>query len=171
MLDKLALLALLSMVPVFELRLSIPLGIMSRDVALGFGLTLPGFGLPWQWVFVVAVTANFAAGILVYEALHLFLGRFLRFRPFAFLYAQAAARAERKSHALIEKYGWLGLALFMAIPLPGTGVWTAALVAYLLNLSWKCFALACALGVLLAGVLVTVASLGFFQGVLGWVVA
>ncbi len=167
MLDKLAFLALIAMLPVFELQLAIPFGIYSRDVPLPFSMTLPGLGLPWQLVFVVAVTANFAAGILVYEALHLFLGRFLRFKPFAFLYAEAAARAERKSHALIEKYGWLGLALFIAAPFPGTGVWTAALVAYLLNLSWKRFTLACALGVFVAGILVTLASLGLFAGGLG----
>jgi len=167
MLVKLALIAFISMLPVFELRAAIPLGIMSRDVGLGYGLVLPGYGLPWQLVFVVAVAANFAVGILVYEALHLFLGRFLCFKPLAFLYAEAAARAERKSHAFIEKFGWLGLALFIAVPFPGTGVWTGALAAYLVNLSWQRFALASALGVLLAGVLVTLASLGLFAGGLG----
>ena len=92
MLDKLALLAFLSMVPVFELRLSIPLGIMARDVYLGFGLTLPGYGLPWPLVFAVAVSANILAGLVVFQSLHRFLDRILKFKPLAFLYGKAAAR-------------------------------------------------------------------------------
>ena len=55
--------------------------------------------------------------------------------------------------AQIEKYGYLGLFLCVAIPLPGTGAWTGTLAASLLDMDFKKSVLACTGGVLLAGVI------------------
>lgn len=59
----------------------------------------------------------------------------------------------------IEKYGYLGLFLFVAIPLPGTGAWTGALISVLLGLKPKKSFLFILLGVMTAGVIMTLISL------------
>ena len=60
-------------------------------------------------------------------------------------------------------YVFWGLALFVGVPLPGTGAWTGALIAALLHLPWKRAFLAITLGVLIAGVLVSLVSLGILH--------
>ena len=68
--------------------------------------------------------------------------------------------------AQIEKYGYLGLFLFVAIPLPGTGAWTGTLAASLLDMDFKSSVIAVMGGVLLAGIIMWFASAGAF-GALG----
>ncbi len=71
-------------------------------------------------------------------------------------------RRALKNRDLIEKYGYLGLTLFVAIPLPVTGAWTGALLAVLLELK-DVKSLACiALGVAIAGIIVLASVEGFF---------
>lgn len=60
----------------------------------------------------------------------------------------------------IEKYGYLGLLLFVGIPLPGTGAWTGSLLAVLLNMEKKKSFVFISLGVLLAGIIMSVISYG-----------
>lgn len=62
----------------------------------------------------------------------------------------------------IDKYGYFGLFLFVGIPLPGTGAWTGALLAILLNLEKKKSFIAIALGVLAAGIIMSLLSYGIF---------
>jgi uncharacterized membrane protein len=64
----------------------------------------------------------------------------------------------------MKNLGFLALALFVAIPLPMTGAWTGALIAWLLGLKrWKSF-IAIAFGVIIAGILVTLISVGLING-------
>ena len=60
----------------------------------------------------------------------------------------------------IDKYGYLGLILFVGIPLPGTGAWTGTLLAVLLNLNKKKSFIYISLGVLLAGIIMSIISYG-----------
>lgn len=60
----------------------------------------------------------------------------------------------------IHKYGYWGLLLFVGIPLPGTGAWTGTLLAVLLNLDKKKSFVAISLGVLLAGIIMSILSYG-----------
>ena len=62
----------------------------------------------------------------------------------------------------INKYGYFGLFLFVGIPLPGTGAWTGALLAILLNLDKKKSFITIALGVLAAGIIMSLLSYGIF---------
>lgn len=62
----------------------------------------------------------------------------------------------------IDKYGYFGLFLFVGIPLPGTGAWTGSLLAILLNLEKKKSFIAIALGVLAAGIIMSLLSYGIF---------
>lgn len=62
----------------------------------------------------------------------------------------------------IDKYGYFGLFLFVGIPLPGTGAWTGALLAILLNLEKKKSFITIAIGVLAAGIIMSLLSYGIF---------
>ena len=70
---------------------------------------------------------------------------------------------ERKAHLkgrIITRYKYLGLALFVAIPLPGTGAWTGALAAAFLDMPLRRAMPAVILGVLTAGVVISVLTFG-----------
>lgn len=62
----------------------------------------------------------------------------------------------------INKYGYFGLFLFVGIPLPGTGAWTGSLLAILLNLDKKKSFITIAIGVLAAGIIMSLLSYGIF---------
>ncbi|MBQ7595940.1 MAG: small multi-drug export protein, partial [Clostridia bacterium] len=68
-------------------------------------------------------------------------------------------RATEKS-SIIEKYGKFGLFLFVAIPLPGTGAWTGSLAAVLMRMKFKDAILPIFLGVLTAGLIMSLISFG-----------
>ena len=70
-----------------------------------------------------------------------------------------------KNRAKVEKYGFWGLLMFVAIPLPGTGAWTAALVAAMLDMRLKKAVPAICIGVISAGLIVTLAYAGLFGAV------
>ena len=137
---------LLSMTPVLELRAAIPAG-----VAMGLN--------PWL-VYLTAVLGN----LLPVPFIILFIRKILDWmnRREGFLKRVAAwveAKAA-KGAKLFYKYELFGLFLLVAIPLPGTGAWTGALVASLLNLRMRNAVLIILAGVCAAGVVVTAASLG-----------
>ncbi|MGN0150157.1 MAG: COG2426 family protein [Clostridia bacterium] len=69
------------------------------------------------------------------------------------------AKAMKKSEQ-IEKYGYLGLFLFVAIPLPGTGAWTGSLLAVLFGMKPKKSLLFIFLGVVTAGIIMSLVSFG-----------
>lgn len=140
------LLIFLTLVPAFELRASIPIGI--------------AMGVPWQEVFLICVAVNILLGPLVYFLLDKFLLFFCRFAWIDRLYNAIVRRTRKRAEPYAKKYGLLGIALFVAIPLPGSGSYTGALAAYLLGIGYKKFAIANLVGVLIAGALVTAASLG-----------
>lgn len=71
-------------------------------------------------------------------------------------------RYTRRRGGLVEKYGWIGLALFVGVPLPVTGAWTGSVMAYLMGIEYKRALLAILLGAIIAGVIVTLFCL------LGW---
>lgn len=72
-----------------------------------------------------------------------------------------------KKKGQIEKYGYWGLFLFVAIPLPGTGAWTGALIAAILGMNKKKSFLTIAVGVLGAGIIMMVLSFGLLKGIIG----
>jgi uncharacterized membrane protein len=66
----------------------------------------------------------------------------------------------------IEKYGYLGLILFVGIPLPGTGAWTGCLIAAVLEMDRKKSFLAVLLGVILASIIMMFISFGLLKGIM-----
>jgi len=76
-------------------------------------------------------------------------------------------RKALKKQDVIEKYGYLEIMLFVAIPLPGSGAWTGCLLAVLLGLDKKKSFFAALLGVLIAAVIMLIFSYGILKGIVG----
>ncbi len=152
---KLLITFLISMVPVIELRGAIPYGVAA-------GLE------PWV-VCVLAILGNMLPVpfiLLFIRKIFAWMCRFDKLRP---IVEKLERRAAGKSDK-VKKYELLGLFLFVAVPLPGTGAWTGSLIAALMEMRLKRALPAIALGVLTAGVVVTlvmvlgVEALSFFLG-------
>ena len=71
------------------------------------------------------------------------------------LFERFIERAQNKLHEKVERWGWLGIAVFVAIPLPITGAWTGTLGAWVLGISRRKTIVAVILGVVTAGIIVT----------------
>lgn len=138
--------ALLSMTPVSELRGGIP-------VALAAGVS------PWL-AFVVCVLANILVVPVVYFFLEFIHVRLLHINSYQSVFDKFMERTRKKLKPLVDKYGILGLAVFVAVPLPATGVYTATLAAWFFGMEWKRALLAILLGVIAAGIIVLVVSFG-----------
>lgn len=159
MLNEILLLVLVTLIPGFELRASIPLGLIANGVNLPFGLFSHGFGLSWPLVFAVCVITNILLGIVVFFLLHHVVRFVTRFKSVNRLYQALVLRTQKRTKKYVDRWGLLGIALFISVPLPGSGSYTGALAGYLLGMSYKKFIIANAIGVTIAGILVTLITL------------
>lgn len=137
---------LVSMVPIIELRGAIPIGV--------------GYGLPYWVAVMVSVIGN----IVPVPFIILFIRKiFMLMRKWSekldTLVTKLEKRAESKSD-VVQKYAFWGLFILVAIPLPGTGAWTGALVAAMLDMRLKRAFPAIALGVIGAATIVTFVTYG-----------
>ncbi len=140
---NLLLVAAVTVVPWIELRGAIPLGI-----AMGYDPRV---------VYVVAVAANCLVIGPGFIALDLLYDRWLsQWAPLR----RQVHRVREKGRAYVERYELLGLILFVAVPLPGTGAYAGTLLAWLLGMHRKKAAAAIALGVAGAGIAVTITVVG-----------
>ncbi len=137
---------LITLIPTLELRASLPYAILV-------------LGMPWYTAFLLVVLINIILGPLVFFLLRGFLHLFIQIPFFNKLYERSLHRIQTKIHPKVEKYGEFGLALFIGIPLPGSGVYTGALAAFVLDISAKKFMVATVIGVLIAAVLILAAVL------------
>tara|TARA_B100000315_G_C14592561_1_gene596713 strand:+ start:3838 stop:4317 length:480 start_codon:yes stop_codon:yes gene_type:complete len=142
MLNEIINIILLTLTPALELRASIPYGILIAN-------------LNWFIVLVVAVITNIILGPVVFFIIDKFIHLFLRMSWFSKIWDKVVERSQRKVKPYVDKYGEWGLALFIGIPLPGSGVYTGAVAAYLLGFDKKKFFGAVVAGVLIAGILVS----------------
>jgi len=154
-------LTIITMLPALELRASIPLGVLSGSITVPFIGVIEGFGLPWWYVFVVCVIANVLVGVLAYIAIGTVVKHvLLRWGWFSRFWHKQVERVQKKIHNDIERWGWLGLAVFIGVPLPGTGVYSGAIAAYALGMGFRKYFLATVLGVIIAAIIVMLISLG-----------
>lgn len=84
-----------------------------------------------------------------------------RYKTFAKIVDKLESRSEKKKDTIVKYQEW-GLLVFVAIPLPGTGGWTGALVAALMDLRFKKCLPVIALGVFIAGVIMSLITYGIF---------
>ena len=141
-----------SMVPVVELRGAIPIGL--------------GLGLPVLPTYIICVLGN----MLPVPFIYLFARRFLIWGyhkpvigPVCKFFTWCLQKGEKGGQKLQQKAGrglFWALLLFVGIPLPGTGAWTGTLAASILDMKFKDVLIACMGGVLLAGIIMGLASMG-----------
>jgi len=175
MLKKYIITFLVSMVPIVELRGAVP-----------FGLS-PAFGgaLPVVPLYIICILGNmipvpfiyfFARKVLEWGADKKIIGKFFTWclekgeKGGKKLLHKAKEKqnkgnAEKNAESVREFFIYFALFLFVGIPLPGTGAWTGTLAASFLDLDFKksCIAVIC--GVMLAGVIMGIASAGVFSAI------
>lgn len=156
MLKKYLLVFLVSMIPLIELRGAVPIGLSG----------LWGDALPIIPLYITCIVGNmlpvpfiffFARKVLEWGADKKFIGKFFRF---------CLEKGEKGGKALQAKAGrglYFALFLFVGIPVPGTGAWTGTLAASFLDMDFKKSVISIMAGVVLAGVIMGLASFGVFS--------
>ena len=138
---------LCSMIPIIELRGAIPLGAWLE--------------MPWWQNYLLSVLGNMIPVPFILLFITKFIGWMARSKvKFFNKVGNWLTNKAEKNRGKIEKYSFWGVCLFVAVPLPVTGAWTGSLVAATIGMKfWKAL-LSCLLGVMIAGVIMTLASYG-----------
>ncbi|MBQ3482248.1 MAG: small multi-drug export protein [Oscillospiraceae bacterium] len=140
---------LISMLPVVELRLGLPYGI--------------AIGLNYPLALLSAIVGN----LLPVPFIILFIKNFLIFLRRKLKRLDGfVTRIEENAHLkseVVKKYGSIGLCLLVAIPLPGTGAWTGALVAALMGMELRRAMPSIVIGVLIAAAIMTGVTFGVIR--------
>lgn len=139
---------LISMIPIVELRGAIPVA-----YALRLGA--------WQSL-SVSVIGNMLPVPFILLLITPFCNLLKKTRALAWFPRWLDSKVEKNRHK-VERYAFLGLFLFVAIPCPGTGAWTGSLIASFLGFDFKRSLLAVFLGVVTAGLIMTLLSFGAFD--------
>lgn len=135
---------IVSLLPILELR---------GGIIAGFAM-----GMDWLPTFLIAYLGNLLPIPFILLFIR-FIFKVLRKTPLRGVVEWCERKADAKSEQ-IRKYAYWGVFLFVAIPLPGTGAWMGALISALLNMNpKKTFPVIC-IGVLTAGIIVSVLSFG-----------
>ena len=136
-----------SMIPIIELRGAIPMG--------------AAFGLPWWQSYALSVIGNMLPVPFILLFIKGMIGWMSRSKiGFFNKVANFLLKKVEKKRDKIEKYSFWGVALFVGVPLPVTGAWTGSLVAAMIDMKfWKAL-VSCLIGVMIAGVIMTVISYG-----------
>ncbi|MEO0233624.1 MAG: small multi-drug export protein [candidate division WOR-3 bacterium] len=145
---------IISMLPIFELRLGLPLAITLFKMNYFSALL---FSLLGNFIPVIPILLLLKGAYKVFE----------KVTPIKKFFDWIIERTEKKSKD-IKKYEFWGLVIFVGIPLPGTGAWTGSLAAVILNLDFKRSLVAITLGIILASIIV---SIFIFMGKIGVIIA
>lgn len=149
---------IVSMVPLIELRGAVPIGLS----------TWLGDSLPILPLYITCIIGNmlpvpiiffFARKVLVWGADKKFIGKFFRFC------LEKGEKGGKKLQATAGRGLYFALFLFVGIPLPGTGAWTGTLAASFLDMDFKKSVIAVMAGVILAGIIMGLASAGVFGAI------
>lgn len=152
MFKKYLIIFLVSMVPLVELRGAIPIATAYElPKVTAYIICIIGNMLPVPFIYL------FARKVLTWGKDKKIIGEFCNF---------CLKKGEKGGKKLTEKAGrglFIALMLFVGIPLPGTGAWTGTLAASILNMDFKKSITAVMLGVLIAGVIMLLISVGVFN--------
>ena len=141
-----------SMLPVTELRLSLP-------------IALAVYNMPVWSAFLFAFLGNIVPIVFIIWFLDLFVNKFLthRFLFFKKMLNWLFEKTRKKHSRKFDRWRNLALIILVAIPLPGTGVWTGTLAAFVFGIPIKKAFPLISLGALIAGTIVTVITLGIIS--------
>ena len=128
---------LISFSPFGEARVGIPYAIEHTDLTL-------------IWIFIIALSANLLVFPLFYRVIEFFNNHFLKSKWYRKAAIYLSLRARRKTGAVVQKYGAIGLMIFVMIPLPFTGAYIGTIAAYIFKINYKKALLAINIGVLIA---------------------
>ena len=143
---------LVSMLPVIELRGAIPIGC--------------ALGLPVWKAAAVSIIGNMIPVPFITTFIRYVFDWLRRLSPGLDAWVERITQKAWSKSGNIQKYEFWGLVLFVAVPLPGTGAWTGALIASLLNFSMKKTIGGILCGVLIAAVLISLATAGVISFIL-----
>ncbi len=140
---------LTSMLPITELRATIPIALIVYE-------------MPVLLAFVLAIIGNLIPVILIIWFLNLLINKFLIHQIYIFnrFFSWLFENTRRKHSKKFKRWRDLALVVLVAIPLPFTGAWTGALAAFVFGIPIKRAFPLIALGVLIAGIIVTTITLG-----------
>lgn len=154
--SKLLYAILFTIAPLTELRVGLPL-------AISYGIEND---IPLILMFLTIVLVNiliiFVIFFLLDNAHHILMNS----KIYKTLFNAYIQRLQKKVNKFEKRYNQLGffaLVLFVAIPLPGTGVWTGSILSWILRLDRKKSIIAISLGVIIAGLLIFLGTLGFIH--------
>ncbi len=137
-----------SMLPVIELRGSVPLGIMALH-------------MPWWQVYLISVVGNLIPVPFILLFIRALLGWMKKIPHLDRIAVFIEERAQKGSEKVKQRASW-GLFIFVAIPLPGTGAWTGAMIAAMLDVRMRYALPAIAAGVMVAGLIMMAIAGGLF---------
>ena len=153
MLKKYLIAFLISMIPIVELRGAMPIAL--------------GMDIPFPVALVICVVGNMVPVPFIYFFARKFLEWGAQQRYIGKLCGFFLRKGESAGKKLVAKAGrgglFVALLLFVGIPIPGTGAWTGALGASFLDMGFKSTVLSVCLGVILAGIIMALASTGVFH--------
>jgi len=138
---------LLSMIPITELRASIPIGI---EV----------YHLPVFEVFLLAVVGNIVPTIFILLLMPRLHGWIINQKFIGNILKKKLIQAEKQFGEKHVKFGAIALVLFVGIPLPFTGAWTGSLAAFIFNIPFKKSLPLISIGVCIAAMVVTLITIG-----------
>jgi len=138
--------ALLAILPACELSVAIPYGILAT-------------GLPVWQVVLTALACNMLVAPLVWLFMTHFLKFAIRWKPLGRAWEWFSGHVQRKLSGAMNKWGQWGVFVLVAIPGPGSGLYTLSVGSFLLGLEFRRYLLIALLGQLVAATLVTIAAL------------
>jgi uncharacterized membrane protein len=147
---------ILSFLPISELRGGLPLAILYAI----------DNKIPIILIFLAIVLVNILGFLFAFYFLDNIHNLFMKIKIYKRFFEKYALKLQKKADKFEKSYknlGFLALMIFVAVPLPGTGGWTGALISWFLGLNRKKSIIYISLGVLIAGIIILLGTLGIIR--------
>lgn len=147
---------LISILPIFELRGGLPIVI---EYSIRNGVSI------WPYFFIV-LALNILVIVFVFMFLDFIHNKFMKWKWYEIRMGRILKKIQIKADKVkskMDKWGYLALTFFVAIPFPGTGAWTGCLIAWMMKLDRLKSFIAIATGITISGLIILFISLGIFN--------
>ena len=146
----------LTIMPITELRVGLPIAVIYAI----------DHSIPISLIFLTIILTNILIIFFIFYFLDNINSFFMKFNFYNRIFGRILKKFQKKVNSFEKRYktiGFLALIFFVAIPFPGTGVWSGSLISWILDLNRKKSIAAISLGVVIAGILVLFGTLGFIN--------